>query len=105
MKTKKPNMTWLECLIQVRKRVALRNVHYICNAIDQVLLDAGCWHLYDAYRDRVEAQLYPNGTYGNWLKRCHPEFVRSLGYQPELQPGRLAWIDNMIKLEKERLSK
>lgn len=106
MKTKKPHMTWLKCLTQVRKCIQDGNWFYICWAISYVLESADCEHLIAPYRRKIEKQLQGHSTYRDWLKQRHPDFWKSNWCTPGgIQPGRLAWLDNMIKLEKERLSK
>ena len=106
MKTRKPHMTWLECLIRVRERIKDGRSHYICFAIQYTLEDAGCCRLIREYQRRVEAQLGQFSSYSSWLLHHHPGVYRKEKFgEKRLQPGRLAWIDNMIKLEKERLSK
>mgnify|MGYP001596936218 CR=1 FL=1 len=68
-------------------------------------LDFICLHLTDSTGDTevlinwIVAQLQNEYTYGDWIRRYHPE-VRMQGY-PDYQQGRHQWLDHMIKVCEE----
>lgn len=98
--------TFLQVLKEVRPLIESGRYMYICRAIEGVLnRHKAPERLIHEYQRRIQDQLgFYAYTYSRWLLNNHPVRYYSLkvgGSIPDgaFTPGRLAWIDNMIREE------
>ena len=85
-------MTFLEALMAIRPLIASKEQEYICYALSRVGASQYC--------GLIEGQLRGLQSYDGWLFIYHRDFYAERGN--DVTPGRLAWIDDMIKRELEK---
>lgn len=74
---------------------------HICFAINQAngaRRGAGYKYAAEALDRYIQHAIYPHGTYAGWVSEHYPNlFILSLDPEFDLQRGRIAWINWMIK--------
>lgn len=109
-------MTWLEFLNEAGRMIAALEEGYICHAAVK-LCHAGklSKELRDEDQERILDQLDSATSYEGWLQAHHYETYMKMLQTPGVDnghvsswegviEGRLCWIDDMIRLERERLA-